>query len=371
MAAHIPRSQMEEELIRTWSKDMNDLPVYKDLPRLAGRIRVEGQFSKPPLTFTDNLPNVIVPEVTVRSFLQGYAAGLGQDIKTVEPFIVALEKDWYFHVDGGLDLITPEKWKEYGIPDRLIQELKAAAQRERMKRRASDKLEMQELETRTISMFRLSIDKTQEPDSSEDKLEDVTVEGAKEEKKEKNINRGILKEVARVVTDLAARLETEDQQIKIQKKFEELLQKEKFPDLEGVVEDLFKTTIGTSCKTAKVLKVIHQNIIFTAVFQLKSKVPMTTLTRDVRTRDGWRITVLFTKNIVVVSHRRREQSLATAPPEEQYWFEWELRMMFDKDLNEMESAILRITDLQFGENISPRKREEIKTALSSGNLIVT
>jgi len=149
------------------------------------------------------------------------------------------------------------------------------------------------------------------------------------------------------------------------------LQRDKFSDLEGLVEDVFHSTIGENSKIAKVLKVIHQNIIFTAVFQLKSKVPMTTMTRDVRTKEGWRVTVCFSNNVVTVSHRRREQSLATAASDKQYWFEWELRMMFDKDLNEMESAILKITDLQFGENISPRKREEIKKALSAGNLIVS
>jgi len=158
---------------------------------------------------------------------------------------------------------------------------------------------------------------------------------------------------------------------RFKKKFDEILQREKFSDLEGLVEDLLRTTIGVDSKIAQVLKVIHQNIIFTAVFQLKSKVPMTTMTRDVRSREGWRINVSFVNNVIVVSHKRREQSLATAPPEEQYWFEWELRMTFDKDLTEMESATLRITDLQFGDKTSQKKKEEIKLAFSSGSLIVS
>ena len=45
--------------------------------------------------------------------------------------------------------------------------------------------------------------------------------------------------------------------------------------------------------------------------------------------------------------------------------------MFDKDLTEMQSSMLKITDLQFGDKASPRKREEISKALMSGNLIVT
>ncbi len=56
---------------------------------------------------------------------------------------------------------------------------------------------------------------------------------------------------------------------------------------------------------------------------------MLTLTRDVRTKEGWRISVIFANNTIAVVHRRREQSLATAPKDEHYWYEWEMRMMFD------------------------------------------
>jgi len=222
--------------------------------------------------------------------------------------------------------------------------MKKEAENQNERKILSEKLELEELSNRTISSFRLS------EELVKDKLEDVGIIEAEEKKdEEKNINKNILKEVARVVIQLAERLEDQEQQAKIRKKFDELLQRDKFPDLEGILDDMFKEIIGTKSKVAKVLKVIHQNIIFTAIFQLKSKVPMTTMTRDVRSREGWRITVCFTNNVVMVSHKRREQSLATAPPEEAYWFGWELRMLFDAELTELESAFLKITDLQFGE----------------------
>jgi len=361
-------------------------------------------------------------EITVREFLSNYAKSIGQDLRSIQPFIDALEKDWYFNIDSSLALITEDKWKEYGIPDRLVREMKLVADKMVQNKRRSEQLELQQMTKRTIAMFRLSTDL-----GKKDKLEDVTVVQGEnteeqkesieekkesieekkesiEEKKESieekkkieeieekieetkieeqnsplasqtppapHLNKGIVKEIARVINDLAIRLESEELQLKIAKRFEEILQREKFSDLEGLVEDLFRNTIGINSKIGKVMKVIHQNIIFTAVFQLKTKVPMTTMTRDVRSREGWRINITFVNNIVVVSHKRREQSLATSPPEEQYWFEWELRITFDKNLLEMESATLRITDLQFGEKISPRKREEIKLALSSGSLII-
>ena len=63
--------------------------------------------------------------------------------------------------------------------------------------------------------------------------------------------------------------------------------------------------------------------------------------------------------------------LATAPADEQYWFEWELRMTFDQLLTDLESAVLTITDLGFDSQINLRKRDQIRSALSGGNLIVS
>jgi len=184
-------------------------------------------------------------------------------------------------------------------------------------------------------------------------------------------NKTLIREIKRVVTEIASRLEPIERQQDIENAFDTLLKQEKFGSLELVMEKIFDDHIGTDSKTARVLKTIHQNVIFTGVFQLKQKVKMSDMTRDVRTRDGWRINVLFNHNVVAISHRRREQSLATAPKDEQYWFEWELRMVFDKDMTDLESSMLTITDLGFDDNISQRKKEEIKKLLSCGNLIVS
>ncbi len=46
-------------------------------------------------------------------------------------------------------------------------------------------------------------------------------------------------------------------------------------------------------------------------------------------------------------------------------------MMFDSELTTLHSAILRITDLGFDENIDPKKREDIKKKFFCGNLIVS
>jgi len=141
-------------------------------------------------------------------------------------------------------------------------------------------------------------------------------------------------------------------------------------DLVLMCEDLFRV-IGAESKTAKIFRAIHQNVIFAGVYHLKTKVTPDIMTRDVSGPEGWRIYIIVHPQYVCVTHVRREQSLATSPADEKFWFEWKLIMIFDKEMNELCSVTLKIVDLGFpDDNMNPQKRHEIKTRLASGNLIV-
>jgi len=198
----------------------------------------------------------------------------------------------------------------------------------------------------------------------EDKLEEVSDLSGQ-------IKNGVMSEIKRVVTEVATRLESKERLEKITEEFDKLLKLQTVPDYELIIESMFQKVIGVDSKTARVFKAIHQNIIFVAAFELKSKIKALQLTRDVRTKEGWKIQVLFHNNIVSISHRRREQSLAFAPSDEQYWFEWELRMNFDDSLLALQSCNLKITNLGFDNNINPKKKDEINKVLSYGNLIIS
>src|SRR5690606_8382377 len=87
-----------------------------------------------------------------------------------------------------------------------------------------------------------SIDHSLETIESEDKLEEVHVE--KPASGEKNINWSLLKEVEKVILELAARLESAEKNKEIKKKFQELLKEDKFGDIELVIEDLFHNVGG-------------------------------------------------------------------------------------------------------------------------------
>ncbi|EGG16806.1 hypothetical protein DFA_07784 [Cavenderia fasciculata] len=91
---------------------------------------------------------------------------------------------------------------------------------------------------------------------------------------------------------------------------------------------------------------------------------------DVRGPEGWRISIEETKDIVTVIHARREESLPTQPKDKQFWFEWQLTVILNKDLTEIESTSLKIVQLQFCEGISQAFKNEVSRALCSGNLFI-
>jgi len=145
-------------------------------------------------------------------------------------------------------------------------------------------------------------------------------------------------------------------------------------DLEIWVEQLFKECIGETSKVAAILKACTQAIVLCCTFHVKSKIPSDILTGDVRGPEGWQIVILFANDLINVSHRRREKSLGTIkkkPPPicltvathafvhfllnldsyggtKEFWFEWLLNMCFKKDLNDLQSALLKIVGLHFG-----------------------
>jgi len=181
-----------------------------------------------------------------------------------------------------------------------------------------------------------------------------------------------MKDVIDVVADVASRIENDSSFLdKIKSGLEKLSSKNSFGDLELECQSMFEQIIGMDSKTAKVFSAIHQNIIFAGIFQLKSKLPLDVMTRDVRSREGWLISVQFLSNVTIITHKRREQSLATAKAEETFYFEWHLIMYFDKNMNNLESATLKITDLVFSPEASISFRMNIQRQLSAGSLIVT
>ncbi|KAF2071983.1 hypothetical protein CYY_006696 [Polysphondylium violaceum] len=264
---------LETSIINVWNEKIDELPVYKDLPRLAGRITIESAKSL-------------------------------NEIKLLElennPPSLRLSKD------------------------------------------------MQE-----IGKFKI------------DKLEEITPISSNSSADEK-----VWHNVQSVVCKLADIFETPDKAQIIKNAFNT---SKPSSDYQLTLPSLFESCMDVeNSKVVKILKLIHQNIIYIGTYELKTKVPflMTYMTKDVRGAEGWRINV-FSKDTVSVTHTKREESLATAPSDKQFWLEWQLHVTLNKELTEITHSSLKITDLQFKQGINPQFKEEIKRNLCSGNLYVS
>lgn len=57
------------------------------------------------------------------------------------------------------------------------------------------------------------------------------------------------------------------------------------------------------------MKAIHQGVILCTAYEIKHKVTKLLMTKDVRTKDGWRVHVNLAPNGAVVTHTRREMGV--------------------------------------------------------------
>lgn len=134
------------------------------------------------------------------------------------------------------------------------------------------------------------------------------------------------------------------------------------PELMGIV--------GEDSKTAKVLKLIHQNVILYCVSVLKDSVCSGILTKDVRTPNGWRVGIELTDNIQVW-HVRREQSVDMwGDTRDHFEFEFEARAVFDAEMQDLRAATLRIIALDLADSMDPARKLELRQQLI-GDLLVT
>ncbi|GAM25920.1 hypothetical protein SAMD00019534_090950, partial [Acytostelium subglobosum LB1] len=277
MATLIPSDQsLEEQIIEIWSKKLERLPVYKDLPRLAGRISIES---------TQNKSVKYIP------------------------------------------------WEDEDLPNR-----------------------------KSLSLRLESLDQHDKLEEHLDKLA-ILDNDTPDERTWKKLKKTILK-----MTECFESKETLERTSEILSSYQQPTDYE-----------LHMSTIFDKCfddketsRAVKIMKLIHQNIIYVGCFELKIKVPflMKCMTKDVRGSEGWRIEVLESKDIVTIVHSRREESLPTSPKDRQFWFEWKLTITVNHQLTEVTSTSLRIVQLHYKEGIDPKFKEEVDRCLCAGNLYI-
>ncbi|EAL63939.1 hypothetical protein DDB_G0287025 [Dictyostelium discoideum AX4] len=305
---------LDKQIDKLFQKPLQRLPVFKDLPRLAGRIIIE--------KYTPQVATTITSEPSSSSSSSSSSTTTTATTTTTT---------------------TTENIQS---SDNTITSIESVDTNKKRKSKALS--------------LKLSKDFGELGKDNEDKLEVEPLES-----QETNENK-VWKTVKSVIFKLSELYENEETQNKIKSTFNS----EKAPsDYQLSLPQLFNECMEEkTSKVIKILKLIHQNIIYIGCYELKINVPylMVNLTKDVRGPEGWRINVFKGKDITTVIHTRREEAM-----DKKFYFEWQLHITLSgKDLDEISFASLKIIDLVFDPSASLQFKQEVSRSLCNGNLFV-
>ena len=73
---------------------------------------------------------------------------------------------------------------------------------------------------------------------------------------------------------------------------------------------------------------------------------------------------------MLISHRRREETLPLSAKDEQFCFDYELALTFSADMHNFYAVNLRIVDLKFIEPVNPKFKSTISRLLGYGSLVL-
>jgi hypothetical protein len=118
--------------------------------------------------------------------------------------------------------------------------------------------------------------------------------------------------------------------------------------------EYLQQVVGEQSKTVKILKACNQSIIAPAVYRLKSVAAEAFPYKDVRA--GWRIYITISEKDVQVAHKKWERSFE----DDSFHFKWEFVMVFDKDMKDLQSATLQITEVKFGPKDTPDRQKAFR-----------
>eukprot|EP01121_Diplochlamys_sp_Union-15-3_P017039 TRINITY_DN592_c0_g1_i2.p1 TRINITY_DN592_c0_g1~~TRINITY_DN592_c0_g1_i2.p1 ORF type:complete len:456 (+),score=69.12 TRINITY_DN592_c0_g1_i2:109-1476(+) len=454
MASGKSTPNMQEELRVIWSKDITDLPVFKDLPRLARRIVVLGTLKKDfPLNYNDTEPpeedkkgetfQIYLntekiklnrasqwPKSYILCTLMLFKSLSGKTVirvfkqtenqlslyfqAPIDRLTAVADSTRYFIVENinvemvtektnaGIAFITREESDRFKTfaNDFTGQKLKNLENPDVQRRLEREKLrsmtvvnqqnevqEINELQNFTAELLKTlgsAKHNIKELEHLRDTVScrlsflgrdiqkaayDYPLESPVGLKKE-SINKADMLAIQQVITSVTAQLETKEKQQKIKEEIDRMIALNYEGDMQLLVENLFRNHIGLDSKTAKVFKAIHQNIIFSCAYQIKVNVTKNMImTGDVRGPEGWQICVIFANDVVSITHRRREKSIGQNE-NDKFWFEWVLHMTFDKEMDNLNAAVLKIVGLQFEGVPEQSTREQIEKMFCFGDLLV-
>lgn len=317
-----------------WEDDVFNLPVCKDLPRLVRRVCVVDQDDE----ILYMAPGSEEPDSTQLNFNRPKKTkgGSGAELSPVD------EADADAYADADADEDSSVKSSETASTGGTGKKKKKAASK------------------RSSKLARWSVRRKNDGSATLDPAQDLSS------------NASIIQLIVNFVTVLATHMEPDaGRRAEIGKGLAALQASvTDSSDMQLVVRDLIKM-LGVDSTVTKVLKTIHQNVVLQSTVELKQKLTMKYQTKDVRSAKGWRINITLARGYAQVRHTRREQSLDAHGDTSNHWeFEWELRMTFDRRMQGMTAAQLRVTRLILGETMDEDLAEELKNTLVDGLIVM-
>lgn len=189
-------------------------------------------------------------------------------------------------------------------------------------------------------------------------------------KQSSNTQQGLIwASVINVIKTVAYAIEEPE---RVQAIVEGLAATKRMADLEMTLERVFEEVIGWESKTARVFRATHQSIIFPPAAYLREHVfdERVGMMKDVRRPDGWVIGIHLGDQGHAIYHTRWEQSLHPQDDPQHFEVQWEIRINFDKNLEDVKAVMLRIVNLNFHPLMPKERREELKEVLHGDGFLV-
>ena len=110
------------------------------------------------------------------------------------------------------------------------------------------------------------------------------------------------------------------------------------------------------------LKAVNQKVIASSTMYLKCCCG-TIMFKDAQPM-VWEIAVILMEEKTIISHYRRQET--TSKNDDEYWrFLWELRLVFNKELTQLQELTMGITDIEYQPNTKQEIRDKLESTLQS------
>jgi len=119
--------------------------------------------------------------------------------------------------------------------------------------------------------------------------------------------------------------------------------------------------------TLQILKYVNQSVILYGYEHLYRTLCRDLTLKDVRGPTGWRIQIQFLRHTFHIVHQRREQAFVDfGDMQRSFEFEWEIRLVFDKNMNALQSATLLLGKTYFPNNIDEETKLKVQQTFIEG-----